>query len=55
MDQDPFWLAWHDHMTMAHVPDAVKSTYQPWEPASQEAVNAVREMATTKQFWEDAL
>ena len=38
---------------MTHVPDVVKSTYQPWEPASQEAVKAVRELATTKQFWED--
>ena len=38
---------------MTHVPDVVKSTYQPWEAASQEAVKAVRELATTKQFWED--
>ncbi|KAL1720654.1 hypothetical protein EV715DRAFT_249853, partial [Schizophyllum commune] len=53
LDQDPFWLAWHDHITMTHVPDVVKSTYQPWEAASQEAVKAVREMATTKQFWQD--
>lgn len=35
------------------LPDPTESTFQPWESASEDAIQAVREIATNSQYWED--
>ncbi|KAJ7462702.1 hypothetical protein B0H11DRAFT_2310714 [Mycena galericulata] len=47
----PGWLTWCDSISVFKVPDAVKSTFQPWETLSDPAVAAVRDIALTTAFW----
>jgi proteasome activator subunit 4 len=47
----PGWLAWNDSITLYKPPDFSKSTFKPWEKASEDAVTAVRELAKDPSFW----
>ncbi|KAJ7630634.1 hypothetical protein FB45DRAFT_1027837 [Roridomyces roridus] len=54
VDKDPLgWLTWSRKQSHFRIPDAVKSTFQPWEPASEAAIAVVREIALTTAFWKE--
>ncbi|TFK76829.1 hypothetical protein BDN72DRAFT_890635 [Pluteus cervinus] len=49
----PGWLTCNSEFTLYALPDETKPTFGPWEAASQEAVDAIREMVTDPEFWEE--
>ncbi|KAJ7783436.1 hypothetical protein DFH07DRAFT_995453, partial [Mycena maculata] len=52
LDKDPpGWIAWAHSVSLFGIPDATKSTFQPWETMSDAAVAAVQEIAVTPTFW----
>ncbi|KAI0961190.1 hypothetical protein AcV7_000358 [Taiwanofungus camphoratus] len=46
------WLAWTKTNDSFLAPDPIKSTYQPWDDASEDAVNTIRTIVTSPAFWE---
>jgi len=44
---------WNDTVSLYTVPHTSQSTFQPWEPASADAVQAIREAATDPENWEN--
>ena len=48
----PGWIAWSDSISLYTIPDKTKSTFQPWDPSSKDAVAALRELATDPSYWE---
>lgn len=52
LDKDPpAWVTWGKSVSLYRAPDAIKSTFQPWEKPSAAAIATVREIATTPTFW----
>lgn len=45
------WLAWDKTLTVYRAPDNTKGTFEPWDPACQAAIEALREMACDKAYW----
>ncbi|RDB28522.1 Proteasome activator complex subunit 4 [Hypsizygus marmoreus] len=50
--EPPGWAAWDNSITLYKPPSPTKSTFRPWEPASQDAIEAVRESVTDPEYWE---
>ncbi|EDR15426.1 uncharacterized protein LACBIDRAFT_301740 [Laccaria bicolor S238N-H82] len=48
----PGWLAWPNSICVDILPDAVASTFSPWESASADAIEVVRELVTDPTYWE---
>ncbi|CAA7258799.1 unnamed protein product [Cyclocybe aegerita] len=48
----PGWLVWNDTIAMYTQPHPSKSTFQPWEAASADAIETIRKITTTSDFWE---
>jgi proteasome activator subunit 4 len=52
MDKGPAgWLVTDGTLSGYSVPDEFRSTFQPWEAASQGAVDVVRRATTQEAFW----
>ncbi|KAH9487110.1 Proteasome activator complex subunit 4 [Psilocybe cubensis] len=49
----PGWLVWDKTISLYILPRPSKSTFQPWEAGSADAIQAVREMVLRKEYWED--
>lgn len=49
----PGWLVWNDTVSLYTLPQTSRSTFQPWEQASADAVQAVREVTTDPEYWEN--
>jgi proteasome activator subunit 4 len=45
------WLAWKDTISLYKPAHPTKSTFQPWDIASEDVVKAVREFAVDTSFW----
>ncbi|KAL7285721.1 hypothetical protein ACG7TL_000826 [Trametes sanguinea] len=45
------WLAWDKTVDYFLAPDPLKSTFQPWSGGSDEAVEAIRALASQSSFW----
>ncbi|KAF9036519.1 hypothetical protein BDZ89DRAFT_1100671 [Hymenopellis radicata] len=45
------WVAWGESITVYKSPDAKTSTFQPWDPPSHAAIDALRKMATDTSYW----
>ena len=45
------WLAWSDEQELYHVPHPTRSTFLPWEKASEAAIASVRDVVTDSSFW----
>lgn len=45
-------LAWKSRLSLYCLPHSSRSTFQPWEAASQEAVSVVREIVSSPRFWQ---
>ncbi|KAF8887958.1 hypothetical protein CPB84DRAFT_1816581 [Gymnopilus junonius] len=53
-DKDPpGWLVWNKIISLYALPHTTKSTFQPWESDSTDAIQAVSEITTDSEFWED--
>jgi proteasome activator subunit 4 len=48
----PGWLAWPNSICVDSLPNPVASTFSPWESASADAIEAVRELVTDSTYWE---
>ncbi|KAM6497955.1 hypothetical protein JOM56_005903 [Amanita muscaria] len=48
----PAWLAWDSTVTLYMLPDGTKSTFAPWDEASQDALKMLRQIVTQSSFWE---
>lgn len=44
---------WQETVSLYLSPHSSKSTFEPWEAASQDAVQAIREMTTDPEYWEN--
>ena len=44
---------WNDTVSLYTLPQTSRSTFQPWEQASADAVQAVREVTTDPEYWEN--
>jgi len=42
---------WNDTVSLYTLPHASRSTFQPWEPRSADAVQAIREITTDPEYW----
>ena len=52
-DKDPpGWICWDGSIELYQAPDGTKSTFQPWETCSQDAITAFREWAMDPSSWE---
>ncbi|KAF9568562.1 hypothetical protein CPC08DRAFT_679680 [Agrocybe pediades] len=51
--EPPGWLVWNDTISLYALPDSERSTFQPWEEASNDVIAAVREITTDKEYWEN--
>ncbi len=52
-DKDPpGWLTWGKTVELYTLPDSTRSTFQPWDPSSGEAVSSVAKITTDQTFWE---
>ncbi len=49
----PGWLVWNKTVALYELPHKSNSTFQPWDSASEDAIDAVREIATDPQYWEN--
>ncbi|GBE78103.1 hypothetical protein SCP_0109850 [Sparassis crispa] len=45
------WLAWNETFDCFLAPSSTKSTFQPWEEGSEEAVAAVRDIVKDPSYW----
>jgi len=53
-DKDPpGWLVWNQTISLYTLPDPEKPTFQPWEQASEEVIETVRDITTEKDYWEN--
>lgn len=50
--EPPGWVAWTDSIALYVLPSATKSTFQPWDPTSNDALEALRETAMDSSYWE---
>ena len=46
------WLVWDTTADFFLSPDKKKSTFQPWESASLDAVNAIKNVVKRREYWE---
>ncbi|CCM01642.1 uncharacterized protein FIBRA_03703 [Fibroporia radiculosa] len=46
------WLVWRQHVDCFLAPDAVESTFQPWDGGCEEAVETLRTIVTDPSYWE---
>ncbi|KAF9014988.1 hypothetical protein BDQ17DRAFT_1418116 [Cyathus striatus] len=52
-DKDPpGWLTWGKSVPLYKPPHLLKSTFQPWEPESADAIHAVRKLVIDPLYWE---
>ncbi|KAF9472467.1 hypothetical protein BDN70DRAFT_886944 [Pholiota conissans] len=49
----PGWLVWNNSIALYMQPHSSESTFQPWESASEDAIQAVREITTGSEYWEN--
>ncbi|KAF8971515.1 hypothetical protein BDZ97DRAFT_1913988 [Flammula alnicola] len=49
----PGWLVWDKSISLYISPHPTESTFQPWESASADAIQAVREITTDPEYWEN--
>ncbi|KAK0456353.1 hypothetical protein EV421DRAFT_1699087 [Armillaria borealis] len=47
------WVAWSTSISLYRPPDTVKSTFQPWDPSSQEAIKALKTVTTDPSYWKN--
>ncbi|KAF8807238.1 hypothetical protein BYT27DRAFT_7232792 [Phlegmacium glaucopus] len=53
-DKDPpGWLVWRATVSLYLSPHSSKSTFEPWEAASEDSIQAIREMTTDPKYWEN--
>lgn len=43
---------WRETVSLYLSPHPSKSTFKPWEAASEDAIQAIREIATDPEYWE---
>lgn len=46
------WVAWGSDIALYASPAQEKSSFQPWEPTSQQALESVRAIVLEEDFWE---
>ena len=43
---------WRETVSLYLSPHVSESTFEPWEAASEDAIQAIREIATDPEYWE---
>ncbi|KDR84809.1 hypothetical protein GALMADRAFT_217878 [Galerina marginata CBS 339.88] len=49
----PGWLVWDKTISLYTLPHPTKSTFETWDLASGDAIQAVRDLTTDSEFWEN--
>ena len=44
---------WRESVSLYLSPHSSKSTFEPWEAASEDVIQAIREMTTDSKYWEN--
>jgi proteasome activator subunit 4 len=48
----PGWLVWGEFVELYAAPHPTKSTFHSWEASSADAVDVIRKMTTSPEYWE---